>query len=392
MKKLLTLFLVLAFLFILGACGQDAPEEKEHKKTTPKQTTAPATAQTEPSVCSHQLEVVQTTDATCTEAGKTVSQCYLCGEEFTEEIPAHGHSFPSGNCANAPICTVCGAVSEEVFSHTFADATCTAPETCTVCGQTNGEARGHCYANGICIDCGTIRASEGLSFKFRDSSGGYYVAGIGSCTDTNIVVPNLYEGYPVLYIDNLAFQGNEQIESIVLPETVFSIGSGAFYECTNLKEVTLPESLIRMGDKAFYGCTSLTSIELPGAMVETGQCTFEKCTALTTVTISEGTTTISDCSFFGCTSLTTVNLPATLTQINRLAFYQCKALTSIVIPSAVTTVGNQAFGECTALTGVFTEMDAIPTGWDAEWCGTVGASVYLSGSWEYTDGTPTPKA
>ena len=387
MKKILSLILVLTMVFALCACGEDTPAATE-----PVTTTAPTEAPTEPTVCPHEVEEVQTIPASCTNAGLVISSCTLCGKEFTAELPAPGHSFTAGDCSAPKTCTVCGTVSDEPVEHAYADATCILPQTCSVCGTTSGEALGHSYENDYCTRCNTKKASEGLEFKFRSSVDGYYVAGIGSCTDVNIIIPDTYDGYPVVYIDNLAFEGNQQIESIVLPETVFSIGSGAFHGCTCLKEVSLPQSLIRMGDKAFYGCTSLTSITLPGAMTQTGQSVFEKCTALAEVVISEGTTTISDCAFFGCTNLTTVILPSSLTQINRLAFYQCESLSSIVIPSSVTTVGSNAFGACKSLTGVFTEFDAIPAGWDPEWCGTVNAIVYLAGQWQYVDTIPTPKA
>lgn len=50
---------------------------------------------------------------------------------------------------------------------------------------------------------------------------------------------------------------------VVLPETLKSISSDAFYICTSLQEVNLPNSLEEIGDEAFFMCESLKEIVLP---------------------------------------------------------------------------------------------------------------------------------
>ena len=64
----------------------------------------------------------------------------------------------------------------------------------------------HTYTNGQC-ECGTKdpnyvveNASEGLSFELNDSKTGYIVTGIGTCTDTEIIIPSKYNGLPVTSI------------------------------------------------------------------------------------------------------------------------------------------------------------------------------------------------
>ena len=48
--------------------------------------------------------------------------------------------------------------------------------------------------------------------------------------------------------------------SIVLPDTITTIGEYAFEDCTGLTNVTIPDSVTKIGYRAFYGCTRLTDI------------------------------------------------------------------------------------------------------------------------------------
>ena len=52
-------------------------------------------------------------------------------------------------------------------------------------------------------------------------------------------------------------------DNIVLPDSVTSIGDGAFYKCTNLQSINIPGSVTYIGDKAFEGCESLQAIIIP---------------------------------------------------------------------------------------------------------------------------------
>ncbi len=69
------------------------------------------------------------------------------------------------------------------------------------------------------------------------------------------------------------FSGCSSLSEVLLPDTLYSIEGGAFYNCKSLKEITLPESLEYVGQYAFMD-TGLTSIEIPESVTEIGYCAF----------------------------------------------------------------------------------------------------------------------
>jgi hypothetical protein len=51
--------------------------------------------------------------------------------------------------------------------------------------------------------------------------------------------------------------------SIIIPDSVTSIGAGAFFKCTGLISVVIPESVIEIGHDAFEDCTQLEQVIAP---------------------------------------------------------------------------------------------------------------------------------
>ena len=74
-------------------------------------------------------------------------------------------------------------------------------------------------------------------------------------------------------------------KNTIIPNSVTSIGSGAFYGSTGLTSITIPNSVTSIGDGAFYSCTGLTSITIPNSVTSIGYRAFEGCTGLTEVTV-----------------------------------------------------------------------------------------------------------
>ena len=145
------------------------------------------------------------------------------------------------------------------------------------------------------------------------------------------------------------------LASITIPNSVTSIGGGAFSGCSSLTSVTIPNSVTSIGNDAFYGCSSLTSVAIPSSVTSIGESAFEGCSSLTSVIIPNGVTNI-DGVFYGCSSLTSVTIPNSITSIGGYTFYGCSSLTSITIPNSVTSIGIGAFDGCSSLTSV-----AIPS-------------------------------
>ena len=95
------------------------------------------------------------------------------------------------------------------------------------------------------------------------------------------------------------------ITSIVIPDSVISIGNGAFANCRGLINVTIPDSVTSVGSWAFVSCISLKSIIIPNSVTNIGDFVFADCSSLTSVTISDSVTSIGGGAFFHSKNLET---------------------------------------------------------------------------------------
>lgn len=162
-----------------------------------------------------------------------------------------------------------------------------------------------------------------------------------------------YEGtnYTVTSIGSCAFQGSYHISSLVIPNTVISIGSYAFDE-SELRSVSIGNNVKTIGTGAFRNCKALTSVVIPDEVTSIESGTFYYCSALTSVTLGNNVRSIGEGAFNYCNSLTSINLPESLTSIAREAFSGCSSLTSVTIPEGVTSIEYAIFYECNSLTSV----------------------------------------
>ncbi|MDE7164225.1 MAG: leucine-rich repeat protein [Clostridiales bacterium] len=138
------------------------------------------------------------------------------------------------------------------------------------------------------------------------------------------------------------------LKSVVIPDTIKSIGRNAFADCSELTSVTLPSGLKRIADGAFAG-TSITSITLPDSVESIGAGAFEE-SKLNSITLPSATTAIGD-SAFAKTPLTEVNYKSgkgAVKTIGNSAFESCDKLTYAEFPLAET-IGNNAFRGCKGL-------------------------------------------
>ena len=155
------------------------------------------------------------------------------------------------------------------------------------------------------------------------------------------------------------------LASITIPNSVTSIGGGAFSGCSSLTSVTIPNSVTSIGNDAFYGCSSLTSVAIPSSVTSIEKRTFRGCSSLTSVTIPNSITSIGESAFEGCSSLTSVTIPESVRSIGNSAFYGCGSLTSVTLPNSVKSIGYWAFRDCSSLTSIEILNPYISIGFDA---------------------------
>ena len=171
----------------------------------------------------------------------------------------------------------------------------------------------------------------GPELKYTSNGDGTcYISEIGTCTDTDIVIPKTYKGMVVTSIGDSVFKNYSSLTSIVIPDSVTNIGPYAFSGCSNLTSIVIPDSVTSIGDNA-----------------------FEECGSLTNVVISDSVTSIGDYVFYKCANLASIIIPDGVISIDWNAFYYCTSLISIVIPNSVTIIGNRAFAYCTNLNNVY---------------------------------------
>ncbi len=113
--------------------------------------------------------------------------------------------------------------------------------------------------------------------------------------------------------------------------------------------LTIPDSVVTIGSGAFSGVTGLKTIIIPGTVKTISTSAFAFNTTLETVVIEEGVQIIGQQAFNGCSNLRSINLPQSLTKIGHLAFYDCKKIERVTIPRGVRDIGNYVFVNCTLL-------------------------------------------
>lgn len=160
---------------------------------------------------------------------------------------------------------------------------------------------------------------------------------------TDLVIPETINDKPVTKIMYGVFRGNQNLESVTIPETMQVIAECAFQDCKNLKKINMPETYVDIAGNAFSGTrwyllTYHEPVTYLGNMVYKTNLSENQ----EEVTIREGTLSIAGSAFWNDKNLKQVNLPDSLLFIGNKAF-SYSGLTSIEIPESVLAIGEDAF-------------------------------------------------
>ncbi len=251
---------------------------------------------------------------------------------------------------------------------------------------------------------------KSIEGKLYTKDGKTLIKYVGNSSETSYVIP---EG--VTLIEQKAFSGSSKLKDIEIPDTVTSIGTQAFFQCSslgyNIKDnlrylgngtnpylvlidtvddsitsATISDKCGYIYENAFAGCTRLTSLHIPDSVFYIGWHAFYNCGAesvtfgtnsrltkienavfyaarLTSIEIPSGVTYIGE-NAFASSSLSTIKIPSSVTYIGALAFYNTP-LTSIEIPQGVTAINASTFSYCRRLTSVKISSSVTSIGNDA---------------------------
>lgn len=233
-------------------------------------------------------------------------------------------------------------------------------------------------------------ASKGLHMLLNEDKKSYSVGGIGNCRDKDIVIPSTYNGLPVTGIWGNAFWHHTTITSVVIPNSIKTIGHAAFEGCTALTSVTIPNSVSKINTYAFYNCKSLTNVYMSESVEEIGDYAFVECSSLVQIEVSDKNTHYMSVDgvlyskdekkliqYPAGNNETKFDMPNSVTEIGLGAFYHCNSLHEINISDSLKSIGSWAFAYCYSLTVVEIPDSVISVGeWAFEGCGGLNLNEY----------------
>ncbi|MDE7097883.1 MAG: leucine-rich repeat domain-containing protein [Ruminococcus sp.] len=150
--------------------------------------------------------------------------------------------------------------------------------------------------------------------------------------DAEVVIP-----YGVTSIAKQAFS-NSKIRSIVIPESVESIGDMAFYSCMSLKSAVISDNVKSIGHGAFKHCYFLESVNIPKSIKVIEYNTFWGCHYLKSIVIPDGVESIGNSAFFSCGCLASLTISTDVSEIGIDVFKGCDNLKNITIKGRKSTV------------------------------------------------------
>lgn len=221
----------------------------------------------------------------------------------------------------------------------------------------------------------------GIYYTLSDDGASYYVSEVGY-NETSVVIPETYEGKPVVGIRRGAFThirygsgcsgsyyfGNN-FTSLTLPKTIRDIepnvfygdGNGYYYNGASCAKVNFEGTLedwfdIKFGSSPLYGDTVfyiggkiVTDVVVPESVTKIGENAFAYYKGLKSVTFHENVAIIESNAFYGCENLEELNFPCKDLTVWENAFSVCSNIKTVNFTGEKIVLGRGAFNSCTGL-------------------------------------------
>lgn len=205
-------------------------------------------------------------------------------------------------------------------------------------------------------------ASGEWSYDVED---GFIIITGYSGEDTELTIPSEIDGYKVSGVGAYAFAYCSNLKSLIIPDSVQTLGDNVAYECSSLKSVSIGAGVKKIGEAPFGYSDSLTTITVSSGnecycavdnvlfnKAKTEILQYPVASVATTYNIPDTVEIIKKCAFEKSKNLISVNIPSSVKIIERAAFNDSDALTSIIIPDSVESVGWRAFSYCDKLENI----------------------------------------
>ncbi|MDE7098360.1 MAG: leucine-rich repeat protein [Ruminococcus sp.] len=158
----------------------------------------------------------------------------------------------------------------------------------------------------------------------------------------DIEIPAEIDGVPVKVIGEHGLAGLQKVTSIILPDTITTIGKQAFAYNTALEKINIPENVRIIPDEAFMNCMSLSNIIMPYDLNSIGVRAFYGCRKITEIKLPASVQSLGEMAFADCQGLAKINIPSRINKLEKAVFGNCFALESLELPENVTFISKDA--------------------------------------------------